>query len=868
VGCVYTPTSGNPCDDHNACTAGDVCLNGVCTGGKPVTCDDGNVCTTNACNPTLGCSVAPNTLSCSDGSDCTQGDVCSQGVCIGTTSCACADADGDGYADCRGGCNPSGVTCGDCDDTRAAVHPGATEVCNGRDDNCDGRVDEGSARLWSEQTTFDPVGQAGNRFGASVATLGDVDGDGVPDIAVGEPQADTGQGLDAGAVLLLSGATRSILCRGFDPSGGAGAHLGTSVAAAGDMNGDGVPDVLAGAPDQFPGRVVMFSGRDCSWIQSCSDQIEINVPGSLFYGPGYGGIGSAVAGGVDVNGDRIPDIVFTAPRSVKIGAVADPFGRADIVSGSSCTPLARLELAFGQQIGGAVTFAGDLNGDGVADFAVGAPHGDAANHLGHKVFVYSGATRNLIRSLSDALVTDHDLFGSALAANADFDSDGVTDIVVGEPGRDTAGGPRAGGVLLFSGRTGILLRTCTDPSGLADDALGSGVATLPDQNGDGIPEIAASAPGADIPASGTDSGAVLVFSGASCAVLARIPGDSSHGGARLGDAGALASLGDLNHDGYPELGAGAALDDPNGSVDAGSLSILSAETDCDGDGFTPAQGDCDDTDSSRHPGAAEICDCKDNDCDGTIDRPDCTGFDHDGDGVECGLDNCPFVANPNQSDFDNDGVGDACDDCVRVANPDQADADADGAGDLCDNCPATANADQADADADGRGDLCDNCPNAANASQADGDQDGLGDACDNCPTVANAAQGDRDGDSFGDACDACPLDPGTGNGGACATPPVRNLAIGTSSPAGKGSGLVTWQTTGEFDLVRFDLITIDAHGQITRLNQAPIPCVECSSGLGASYSTIVAKHKSGKSIYLEVVHQGGSTTRVGPAVKN
>jgi hypothetical protein len=134
--------------------------------------------------------------------------------------------------------------------------------------------------------------------------------------------------------------------------------------------------------------------------------------------------------------------------------------------------------------------------------------------------------------------------------------------------------------------------------------------------------------------------------------------------------------------------------------------------------------------------------------------------------------------------------------------------------------------------------------------------------------VANAAQGDRDGDGFGDACDACPLDPGTGNGGACATPPVRNLAIGTSSPAGKGSGLVTWQTTGEFDLVRFDLITIDAHGQITRLNQAPIPCVECSSGLGASYSTIVAKHKSGKSIYLEVVHQGGSTTRVGPAVKN
>lgn len=179
--------------------------------------------------------------------------------------------------------------------------------------------------------------------------------------------------------------------------------------------------------------------------------------------------------------------------------------------------------------------------------------------------------------------------------------------------------------------------------------------------------------------------------------------------------------------------------------------------------------------------------------------------DADGDSVLDASDNCPLVANVDQSDLDLDQVGDACDpdidgdnapngadNCPVLANPDQLDSDLDALGDACDldddgdgvadladNCPLAANAAQSDNDGDGQGDVCDpdddddaildnadNCPSLANADQADLDGDGQGDACDpdddgdgvvdaadNCPRLENAGQSDVDGDGAGDACD-------------------------------------------------------------------------------------------------------------------
>jgi N-acetylneuraminic acid mutarotase len=228
---------------------------------------------------------------------------------------------------------------------------------------------------------------------------------------------------------------------------------------------------------------------------------------------------------------------------------------------------------------------------------------------------------------------------------------------------------------------------------------------------------------------------------------------------------------------------------------SGGQYVLCDPVDHDGDGYGECQGDCDDSDSAIYPGALEICDGKDNNCDGRVDE----GFpDLDGDGIADCVDNCPTVANPSQPDADHDGMGDACDtctdtdgdgfgdpgfpgntcptdDCPAVANPSQQDIDGDGRGDACDNCPTVSNASQADTDGDGLGDACDNCPTVANPAQADTDGDGRGDACDNCPTVVNPTQSDADHDGIGDACDNCPtvLNPtqadtdGDGRGDAC-----------------------------------------------------------------------------------------------------
>ncbi len=154
--------------------------------------------------------------------------------------------------------------------------------------------------------------------------------------------------------------------------------------------------------------------------------------------------------------------------------------------------------------------------------------------------------------------------------------------------------------------------------------------------------------------------------------------------------------------------------------------------------------------------------------------------DFDDDSIENKLDNCPFLANPEQSDLDDDLIGDVCDLDAQRKNATERDSDLDGVGDTSDNCPSVYNPQQADSNADLVGDLCadddkdgvigyrDNCIDVSNRDQKDINVNGVGDACefdkdedgvfdsiDNCITLANSDQRDTDKDGIGDVCDNC-----------------------------------------------------------------------------------------------------------------
>ncbi len=404
----------------------------------------------------------------------------------------------------------------------------------------------GQQKISADSGGFNGSLNSGDQFGSAVADLDDLDANGVRDLAVGAPFKDDG-GNDRGAVwVLFMGSDGKVdqQQKIADDSGDFGGGLkdddlfGSALAGIGDLDGDGAFDLAVGVPGDDKGG----TDRGGVWILFLGADGKVQQKQKIADDSGgFGGglkdddrFGSAVADIGDVNADGIPDLAVGAPNdddgAANAGAVWILFMKVD---GTVATKqkismdAGRLDgsLKADDHFGAALAGIGDLNNDGIPDLAVGIPGDDKdGTDRGGVLILFLDTEGKVLKKQKIANNTggfggldDDDRFGSAVADIGDMNDDGISDLGVGAPNDDDAF-TNAGAVWILmmntDGKVGAWQQVSGSAGGFngnlhADDYFGAALTGIGDMDNNGVPDMAAGAPGDDD--GGADQGAVWIL---------------------------------------------------------------------------------------------------------------------------------------------------------------------------------------------------------------------------------------------------------------------------------------------------------------------------------------------------------------------
>ncbi len=531
--------------------------------------------------------------------------------CDGSAPADESDTDGDGW-----------LACEECDDGDSAVHPGADELCDSVDNDCDGAADEEAvdAPTWFQDADGDGYGDitvsttACTQPTGFVADATDCD-DGEPLANPGEAEV-CGDGIDNDCDGTATGCTPmgELDLGSADASfyGEAGYdYAGSSLAGLGDINGDGYGDLLIGAygsdtTDTEAGAAYLFLGP----FSGSYDAIEAD--GIMLGGDPNDRLGWGVGAAGDVDNDGLTDYLIGAPTAD--GAVLSS-GYVGLVYGSTSVSAALTPdvvisgEATADWLGKSMDFAGDVNGDGFADFLLGAPDANPVVAMDGRSYLFLGPLSASTTASSAALIMDGegwaDQSGIAVSGAGDVDGDGLDDLLIGATGDDDAFADAGAAYLVLGTTRGYLGLGSADAkiTGDADnDGVGVALDAAGDVNGDGYGDLLIGASGHD--GGGTNAGAAFVvlgpLSGSSTVsdAYAALQGEAAQDSAGGSVAGNL----DTDLDGEPDLLIGAVYVDGSslfeggaylvrGPIEPGTMNLGEAALRLDGEGAADRIGD-------------------------------------------------------------------------------------------------------------------------------------------------------------------------------------------------------------------------------------------------------------------------------------